>query len=810
MPYYVARSFGPTIILRPLSGQFALYANGTGTASFDHFRVVQYPDPALALGQVIPRVGSTSISWTPGTQGTIGMDYSTDAINWTDVTASNNGSFPGVFSQPAPTIDVFTTNTSANYTSAFGGQLAQDTFLRANQSGWGVASDAEVWAVLAGTGASISANQGIITNATGDVHLKIGTQTTTDTESLVRTSFSATGTYALTFLRYSNDSNWYRCQITTNSLSMAKVVAGTYSDLAFSTPSLSAGVNYWLRFRIQGTTLSGKVWPDGTTEPSTWTLTTTDSSIASGGFGLGAFLGATSATTTFDHYAVGVPTSGVPAWVYDTANSRILATSGTNGVYIYPTISRADIDMFVDMDRSDAGGMVWRYSDQSDFYYLLIADASASVGTPNQLTLFRVVANVQTQLATASISFARGTYHRFRTKMLGNVITVTMDGVNQITYTDTSPLSTAGSMGLFNNGGATGSRYYQLWQQPQGDYVSGTPIGDIVTGGFVYTRARLSTTDPAQMPTLLDLTVSARNALIADGALIPQLHDPSKPFAEFYSKEMDNLVASSGDYYWLIDQNKNLTFAPRNATPAPWILTSADLLFAPAVQPTVTADLYRNRQTITNCTGVTATLTEQKIADGTATSWNMAYPLYSAPTITVQGVAQTIGVKGVDTGKQLYWQANNNSITQDSGAAKIPSGYVISVTYVGQFVTIVTVNNTVAQTVQAAIEGNSGIVEAVEDGKGMLASAATTYANGLLARYGNNNAVQLTATTQRSGLVPGMVIAAFIPEHQLNNRQLLITKVTTSGFQKTDGTVQYQYTIIATDGVNLSTWWNAL
>src|SRR5207247_10416036 len=45
-----------------LSGGFCLYANGTGLASFDDFRVTAYPAPALAL-EPLGRLGRSVISW---------------------------------------------------------------------------------------------------------------------------------------------------------------------------------------------------------------------------------------------------------------------------------------------------------------------------------------------------------------------------------------------------------------------------------------------------------------------------------------------------------------------------------------------------------------------------------------------------------------------------------------------------------------------------------------------------------------------------------------------------------------------------
>src|SRR6185312_15456318 len=162
---------------------------------------------------------------------------------------------------------------------------------------------------------------------------------------------------------------------------------------------------------------------------------------------------------------------------HDTANSRLAITGGVNAIYVYGGISRADVDFFITMDRSDAGGLVWRYIDANNFYYLAVGDSLASVGTPNTFTLYKVASNVQTQLRTSSIAFTRGTYPNIRVTMLAGLITIYFDGTALITVTDGSPLG-AGKIGLFNNGGTVGSRYYQLWMTPQGDYVSGTPAGD--------------------------------------------------------------------------------------------------------------------------------------------------------------------------------------------------------------------------------------------------------------------------------------------------------------------------------------------
>lgn len=46
------------------------------------------------------------------------------------------------------------------------------------------------------------------------------------------------------------------------------------------------GTWYWMRFRVQGTSLMLRAWPDGQPEPSTWQVTGSDTGIAAGSAGL--------------------------------------------------------------------------------------------------------------------------------------------------------------------------------------------------------------------------------------------------------------------------------------------------------------------------------------------------------------------------------------------------------------------------------------------------------------------------------------------------------------------------------------------
>ena len=65
---------------------------------------------------------------------------------------------------------------------------------------------------------------------------------------------------------------------------IAKVVAGTPTDLDTDTFAVAARGAYWMRFRVNGTSLSFKAWAVGDDEPSAWMLTATDSAISAAGF----------------------------------------------------------------------------------------------------------------------------------------------------------------------------------------------------------------------------------------------------------------------------------------------------------------------------------------------------------------------------------------------------------------------------------------------------------------------------------------------------------------------------------------------
>jgi hypothetical protein len=163
--------------------------------------------------------------------------------------------------------------------------IGRDTFQRANQSHWGKASDGQTWGGDANTAAafSIAGNAGKVAgNATSYSAVLGPTAANADVVfSGTLSNFSNGNIGAI--LRWKDSNNWYKAYITGSSVVLQSRVNGTYTTIKTAAFSATAGTSYSIRFEAVGSTLSVKVWRTGTSEPDTWTLTATDTSLTGAG-----------------------------------------------------------------------------------------------------------------------------------------------------------------------------------------------------------------------------------------------------------------------------------------------------------------------------------------------------------------------------------------------------------------------------------------------------------------------------------------------------------------------------------------------
>jgi hypothetical protein len=185
--------------------------------------------------------------------------------------------------------------------------IGQDSFSRADQSGWGTASDGQTYTQPVGTLVlSIVSNQGNVAGGSGATVIFFGSKTSADAQALCRMKFSATSNSLSLVLRATASNNFYLARYgnAAGQIDISKDVAGTITQIVTGSFAPAISTLFWCRFQVVGNTLSAKWWLDGSGEPSTWTLSTTDSAIsAAGQFGF-RVAGTAGNNMDFDSYTV--------------------------------------------------------------------------------------------------------------------------------------------------------------------------------------------------------------------------------------------------------------------------------------------------------------------------------------------------------------------------------------------------------------------------------------------------------------------------------------------------------------------------
>ncbi|HWH99487.1 MAG TPA: fibronectin type III domain-containing protein, partial [Propionibacteriaceae bacterium] len=170
-----------------------------------------------------------------------------------------------------------------------------ENFSRMKRTPW----DARRWKVSTGTAASVDVQSGAgrmrfrnVPEARARAIAIMPKRADTDTVASFQFSSRAPRGYLYLFSRASGD--WvsstpnasYFVQITNDltTVQLWKSQAGVTTSLG-SLPAVAeeTTAKQWLRFRVQGSSISVKVWTDGTAEPANWELTATDDSITAPG-----------------------------------------------------------------------------------------------------------------------------------------------------------------------------------------------------------------------------------------------------------------------------------------------------------------------------------------------------------------------------------------------------------------------------------------------------------------------------------------------------------------------------------------------
>ena len=306
--------------------------------------------------------------------------------------------------------------------------------------------------------------------------------------------------------------------------------------------------------------------------------------------------------------------------------------------------------------------------------------------------------------------------------------------------------------------------------------------------------------------------VTATATSVASGATITEAIWDGKQASAALS-----WLAQQSGYWWTIDKNNVLWFQPYGGLAAPFVLdgTQADAMTATVEYGN---DLYVNTQYAKGAYGTTPTQIETRLGDGHTTAFVMSYELAQAPTVEISlsggaFAAATVGIGGVDSGKDWYWNAGANVVFQDTGGTKLSSADTIRVTYVGRFPVRAVAKNLALISAQKAREGasSSGIVESVySNSKVHTLGAAFQIASSLLSHFGQDMTV-LEFDTRKPGLMEGQLLTVNLPDFALASAAMLISSVKLSD-QRDGFSIWYHVTAVGgpVEASQWQTYWQNL
>lgn len=233
-----------------------------------------------------------------------------------------------------------------------------------------------------------------------------------------------------------------------------------------------------------------------------------------------------------------------------------------------------------------------------------------------------------------------------------------------------------------------------------------------------------------------------------------------------------NELSELTGFQWYIDYSKVLHVFSQAYFSAPYALN--DLAYWRDLEVTRSLGRYRNLQIVRAGDDISDVQTEEFHGDGKQPSFTTSMPVALAPTVRVNAIAKTVGVLNVDSGKDWYWNAGSNQISQEPAAAKLLGSDTLTVLYQGLFPIKNKARAQKAITDRIAVEGfGTGVYEAVEDAQEInRLSLATDKAVGLLRRYAQIPPT-LTFTTKQDGYRSGQILSVHLLKHTLTGSYLI-------------------------------------
>ncbi len=242
------------------------------------------------------------------------------------------------------------------------------------------------------------------------------------------------------------------------------------------------------------------------------------------------------------------------------------------------------------------------------------------------------------------------------------------------------------------------------------------------------------------------------------------------------AEAMQTACERSG-FTWFISEEKKLYFIERATYPAAWdIVDGSEILFNPPPAITYGNPEYRNVQYLQSSYAETSSLTQNFKGDGKNQTFTVGFPIAKEPTVTLNSLPQTVGIKGVDiSGYDWYWNEGENTVVQDTTGTVLTASDDLEITYIGYYKLITKVTESAEVTRQRLAQGfGTGKIEKTyKDITLKSQDTALEAAKAKLAHYATVG-IQLEYDTLAGGLAVGTMQSVTLPILGLAATDMLI------------------------------------
>ena len=299
-------------------------------------------------------------------------------------------------------------------------QLATDNFTRTNQSGFGTASDGNVWSEGGiANQQSISSNAGLYSAHGGRGYSYIGTGTATAVNNLAKVNSANGGDYVGPIIRWdtTNINGYWGVLDNAGNVFIQKFTNGTPSTIGTAAVSGWVQGDKWnLRLIGSGTTISVTAWKDGLGEPGSPQVSVTDSAYSSGRYGAACNLSSTSASI----YAITVTDNQSSVQVVTDIASRLRLMSANQLKDVASRFRLKSANQLKDVASRFRLMSASQLKDIASRFRLMSANQLKDIASRLRLALFKDIAS---RLRLMSADQLRNIASRFRLAILKDIST---------------------------------------------------------------------------------------------------------------------------------------------------------------------------------------------------------------------------------------------------------------------------------------------------------------------------------------------------------------------------------------------------